>query len=44
MVAVTRKVGKSRDKNEGQLAKSSGTPRDTITSRKLNLTYYMAPE
>lgn len=30
MVAVTRKAGESRNKNEGQLARSSETPRDPL--------------
>lgn len=44
MVAVTGKVGESGDKNEDQLIKGSGTPRDTVASRKLNLAYYLAAE
>lgn len=38
MVAVTEKVEGSGDKNECQLVIGSGTPRDTIASRKINLT------
>ena len=39
-MAVAGKVVEGEDKNESQLVTGSGTPRDTLASRKRDLGYF----